>query len=331
MADAHADAAHRYAYDALRFYELQHGRNGVDGEGLVVDSTVHYGVGYSNAFWNGEQIVYGDGAGWPLADDIVGHELTHAVTQNESGLFYYYQSGAINESFSDIWGELIDQNNQSGTDEGWSAWYIGEDIAGWGPIRSMRNPPDGHDPDRMTSSYYYLGSADNGGVHTNSGVGNKAAYLLTEGGTFNGYTVRGLVAYEKVSAIYYEAQTNLLTSGSDYNDLYYILFQACQNIIGGPDGVADVDCLEVRDATNAVEMNLQPNSTYNPEPDACPAGAIHHQTSSLMTWRQGRPLGLRRWRRGQPMEPCRHPRPWSVRSLRRVLLVCRRLPGSHLR
>ena len=75
---------------------------------MDVISSVHFAEGYNNAFWNGEQMVYGDGDDYPLADDVVAHEMTHAVTENESNLFYYYQSGAINESFSDLWGEFVD-------------------------------------------------------------------------------------------------------------------------------------------------------------------------------------------------------------------------------
>ena len=75
-------------------------------------------------------MVYGDGYGFPLADDVVAHELTHGVTQHESNLFYYYQSGAINESFSDLWGEYYDQTNGKGTDTAGVKWQIGEDISG---------------------------------------------------------------------------------------------------------------------------------------------------------------------------------------------------------
>jgi Zn-dependent metalloprotease len=83
------------------FYAVQHGRNSIDNSGMKIISTVHYDSGYDNAFWNGSQMVYGDAYGFPLADDVVAHELTHGVTEHESNLFYYYQSGAINESFSD--------------------------------------------------------------------------------------------------------------------------------------------------------------------------------------------------------------------------------------
>jgi bacillolysin len=224
-----ADYAHRYAGDTYDFYYNYHGRDSLDGSGMTLISTVRYcrtgyPCPYANAFWNGTQMVYG--AGFSRARDVVGHELTHGVTSHTSNLFYYYESGAINESLSDIWGEFIEKTN-GGTD---TEWLIGELLSG-GPFRSMKNPPLYSNPDKMTSSYYYVGDLDNGGVHTNSGVNNKAAYLMTDGATFNGRTVTGL-GITKVAKIYYEAQTHLLTSGSNYYDLYQSLYQACLNLVG---------------------------------------------------------------------------------------------------
>ncbi|MBL8252883.1 MAG: M4 family metallopeptidase, partial [Candidatus Competibacter sp.] len=164
--DADARAAHGYASDTYDFYLNTHGRDGIDGAGMPIISSVHFGVGYQNAFWDGQQMVYGDG--FSAADDVVGHELTHGVTSHESGLFYYYQSGAINESFSDVWGEFVDLTNGKGTDTPAVRWSMGEDVPGLGAIRSMINPPQFGDPDKMTSPNYYTGPEDNGGVHTNS-------------------------------------------------------------------------------------------------------------------------------------------------------------------
>ena len=118
-----------------------------------------------------------------MADDVVAHELTHGVTQYESNLFYYYQSGAINESFSDVWGEYYDQANGLGNDSAGIKWQIGEDISGLGAIRNMSNPPSFGDPDRMSSANYYEGKDDSGGVHHNSGINNKAVYLMVDGGS----------------------------------------------------------------------------------------------------------------------------------------------------
>ncbi|MEK7328362.1 MAG: M4 family metallopeptidase, partial [Chloroflexota bacterium] len=269
--DPHADAAHLYANHTYNFYATYHNRDSINNAGMTIISTVHYSTNYANAFWNGSQMVYGDAYGFPLADDVVGHELTHGVTDYESNLFYYYQSGAINESFSDVWGEFVDLTNGAGNDSAAVRWKMGEDVSGLGALRDMKNPPVYGDPDKITSTLYYKGAGDNGGVHTNSGVNNKAVYLMTDGGTFNGKTVTGL-GIPKVAAIYYEAQTNLLTSGSDYADLYYALSQACATLVGGAQSITNEDCQEVRDAADAVQMNSQPAAGYNPEAALCPAG-----------------------------------------------------------
>ncbi len=270
--DIQADDAQQYAIGGLLFYEDHHGRNSIDNAGLDIVSSVHYDSNYDNAFWNGTQLIYGDAHNWAAADDLVVHELTHGVTQHESNLFYYYQSGAINESLSDIWGELYDQENGLGTDDlPWVKWRLGEDVAGVLSTRSMSDPPGFGDPDRIGSPNYYQGHEDNGGVHQNSGVGNKAAYLMVDGGSFNGKTVAAL-GPDKTLAIYYEAQTNLLTSGSDYLDLYNALFQACLNVVGGTEGVTTGDCDQVSNATAAVEMNLQPVAGFNTDAPLCGAG-----------------------------------------------------------
>lgn len=215
--------AHRYAGDTYDFYLNKHGRDSLDNAGMTLISTVRYcdpsfPCPFQNAFWNGTQMAYG--AGFSAADDVVGHELTHGVTQFESGLFSFYQSGAINESFSDVWGEFIDQVNGSGNDDPSVKWLIGEDVPGFpGGLRNMADPTAFGDPDKMTSPNYFTGPQDNGGVHRNTGINNKAAFLMTDGGSFNGKTVTAL-GIDKVAKIYYEAQTNLLTSGSNYADLY---------------------------------------------------------------------------------------------------------------
>jgi Zn-dependent metalloprotease len=271
--DAHVVGAHQNAFSAYSKYLEWHGRNSIDGNGMQINSTVRYWNNYKNAFWNGHLLVYGDGYGFPLADDVVAHELTHGVTQYESNLFYWYQSGAINESFSDLWGEAVDQINGMGNDTASVKWLIGEDVTDLGAVRNMARPPAFNDPDSMTSTFYCKSGSclnDNGGVHTNSGVNNKAVYLMVNGGTFGGQTVPNL-EWPKVLTIYYEAQTNLLTSGSDYLDLYNSLYQACKNKIGF-NGITDANCTAVRNATLAVKMNQQPTTNFNPDATYCPTG-----------------------------------------------------------
>jgi Zn-dependent metalloprotease len=269
--DVHADAAHQYAFGTYAFYAVQHNRNSIDNTGMTIVSSVHVSSGYANAGWTGSQMVYGDAYGFARADDVVAHELTHGVTQYESNLFYYYQSGAINESFSDLWGEYYDQTNGMGNDSLAVQWLVGEDVTGLGVIRSFSNPPDYGDPDKISSANYYTGTSDNGGVHTNSGVNNKAVFLMVQGGSFNGKTVAAL-GWEKTAAIYYEVNANLLSSGADYSDLYYALQQACTNLIG-QNGITSSDCVEVRNAADAVEMNGQPVPEFNTDAPYCDLGA----------------------------------------------------------
>ncbi|MFN0074041.1 MAG: M4 family metallopeptidase [Chloroflexota bacterium] len=299
-ADQDAQEAHRYAGDTYDFYATRHGRDGINGAGGTLISSVHWfsaGV-CPNAFWDGTQMTYCDGA---AKDDIVGHELTHGVTEFESGLLYFRQAGAINESFSDVWGEFVDQVNGSGTDTVGVKWQIGEDAAAFGgAIRNMANPPDFNDPDKMTSGFFQTSNADNGGVHGNSGLNNKAAFLLTDGGTFNGRTVSGL-GMDKTAKIYYEAQTSLLTPGSDYADLYNALQQACFNITGQA-GISVDDCQEVQDAVNAVEMNLSPLTGAPPMAPMCPTGQSpvdvffdNLENTASGNWISSTLLGPNRW------------------------------------
>ncbi|MCW9088342.1 MAG: M4 family metallopeptidase [Gammaproteobacteria bacterium] len=270
---ADAKAAHQFAKDTYDFYADTHGRDGIDDAGSPIISTVHWDDGGTcpNAFWDGSQMVYCDGL---VVDDIVAHELTHGVTQNTSNLFYYYQSGAINESLSDVWGEFVDLSNTGGNDDISVRWEMGEDadVIG-GSIRDMANPPTFGDPDKMSSTLYWTSAGDNGGVHINSGINNKAVYLMVDGDSFNGQSVTG-IGIDKVAQVYYEVQTNLLTSGSDYFDLYHALDQGCQNLIGS-NGITSGDCSQVMAAAEAVEMHLEPEAGFNPDAELCPVGTVY--------------------------------------------------------
>ena len=212
-----------------------------------------------NAFWNdsAQQMFYGDGVS---AQDVTAHELTHGVTNHTSKLLYIYQSGAINESLSDTMGELIDlasNPDKIGTDQ---AWLIGEDNSPASsnlpvPLRSMKDPTAFDNPDTLTSDLWDADAdhRDSGGVHTNSGPGNKAAYLIAQGDSFNGFDVRGL-GLAKTFKIYWTAE-NLLTSGSDYKDLFHVLPLSCRKNIGKPGTfVTEDDCAQVDKAVRATEM-----------------------------------------------------------------------------
>jgi len=297
--------AHLYAGQTYDFYMTNHGRDSIDGAGMSLISTVNFdddpydGFPFENAFWDGAQMTYGPG--FSTADDVVAHELTHGVTEHESGLFYYYQSGAINESFSDVWGEFMDLTNGSGTDTPGTRWQMGEDLpASIGVIRNMSDPTIYGDPDKMDSVNYYLGSGDNGGVHTNSGVNNKAAYLMVDGATFNGTVVTGL-GITKVAKIYYYAQANLLTSGADYADLYYALQTSCARQVDTA-GITTADCQQVSNAIYAVRMNLQPVAGFNSETAACdvvgqyPVNSFYDNLEAGSgNWVSGSAVGTNRW------------------------------------
>jgi Zn-dependent metalloprotease len=367
------------AYDltgAMHTFLQSLGRDGIDGKGLPLVSTTRFcpigedsdPCAYANAFWDGAQMVFGNG--YASADDVVGHELTHGVTQYTSGLLYYYQAGAINESISDVLGELFDlsfdgsrvpvpatatsaaaatsaapatsapatsspptsastspspavpleepsasatasANEMSGAspeatptdiastptppvtitaqaattkgaaavtskagaaapaalvagnDAATARWLVGEDLprdpdspfpaSAGGAIRSMSNPPLGYQPDSTASSLWNPVLGDDGGVHYNSGVGNKAAFLMTDGGTFGGVVVPGIKDLTKVAKIWLAAD-QLLTSGADYTDLAYALQQGCANL-----GYT-TECASVSAAVAAVKMTARPTA-----------------------------------------------------------------------
>lgn len=259
------DLAYDYLGDTYDFYFNTHGRDGIDGAGMIMRATVRHCWSNGpcpnpNAYWLGSpynQMLFGDGF---VIDDVTAHELTHGVTNNESNLEYRNQSGAINESFSDVWGEFVDLTNGRGDDRPAVRWLLGEELP-IGAIRNLANPPAFGQPDRITSSNYDCRpgdgpSEDYGWVHTNSGVNNRAAAFLVDGGTFNGQTVSAL-GINKTAFIYYEAQINRLTQTSNYFALYNALINSCNALVGIA-GVTAVDCVQVSSALQAVEMDQVP-------------------------------------------------------------------------
>jgi Zn-dependent metalloprotease len=266
---ADVDNAYAFLGDTYNFYQTWHGRDSYDNAGVMLQATVRYCDTNKPCPWvnasSGPPMRFGNG--W-ATDDIVAHEYTHNVTDSESGLIYTNASGAINESFSDIWGEFVDLSNSGGTDTAPVRWWIGEDLPA-GAIRSMSFPsatnvnPNFNDPDRLSSPLYQQPSNtnDNGGVHKNSGVNNKLCYLLTDGDTFNGQTIYGN-NQNAVALLYYEVQANLLTSGAGWTELYNALTQAAINLGWG---VTDRNnlyraCLAVEMATNGRDLYVDKNS-----------------------------------------------------------------------
>ncbi|MDR4308174.1 M4 family metallopeptidase [Chelatococcus sambhunathii] len=272
--------AFTFAEATYDLYARRFGRNSLDGLGQRLTSTVRYqrfaGQDYQNAFFSSQtqQMVYGKD--FAIGSDVVGHELTHGVTSHTSKLYYYYQSGAINESLSDAFGQFV-QRSITGKKE----WLLGEDLP-IGAIRDMKNPPAFNQPDKMTSTFWTgdFSFFDQGGVHTNSGVNNKAVYLITDGGTFNGKTVRGL-GLDKAAALYYRVNSQLLWSSSDYVDLANALKQACKDLVGKKpkdksgkpvDAFTKKDCKQVKNAIAATEMYKDPQFWPIPaEAKVCPS------------------------------------------------------------
>lgn len=226
--DAHWGLEMTYDY-----YYQKHNRNSIDGNGFKLKAYVHYDNNYANAYWNGQVMTFGDGnssMGPLVALDIVGHEITHGLTSNTANLDYQDESGAMNEGFSDVFGTSIEFFAKPNT----ANWLMGEDIGT--ALRSMSNPKSKGDPDTYLGQNYYLGTADNGGVHTNSGVLNYLYYLLAAGdnGTNdNGdtYSVNGL-GVDTASNIAFRALTVYLVNTSQYADARFYFIKSAIDLYG---------------------------------------------------------------------------------------------------
>jgi Zn-dependent metalloprotease len=219
-----ADAVNE-AYDGLGatydLYKEVYGRNSLDDQGMRLDATVHFDVEFNNAFWDGRQMVFGDGDGvifnrFTLCIDVIGHELTHGVTQFTSGLEYRDQPGALNESFSDVFGSLVKQHFL-GQDAASADWLIGAglftpNIHGKA-LRSMEFPGTAYDdpqlgkdpqPDNMRG--YVQTPDDNGGVHVNSGIPNRAFCLAAKALGGQAWEEAGLIWYKTLLRLPSRAQ-----------------------------------------------------------------------------------------------------------------------------
>lgn len=217
------------------------GRDSLDGKGMELVSTVHYGVDFDNAFWNGAQMVYGDGSGelfirgsLPTATDIVAHELFHGVTTFTADLTYSKQSGALNEHFSDVFGSLVKQRHLGQT-AAEADWLIGDGtlVPSLGrALRSMKDPGTAFDGDRQPAHMdHYVDLPDdndprndNGGVHINSGIPNHAFYLLA--------THLGGHAWGTAGAIWFRTLTERLAPGSQFVDAAAQTMQVAKEMFG---------------------------------------------------------------------------------------------------
>lgn len=243
--DRAAVDAHYNSEKVYEYYLNEHGRNSLDGEGMAINSYVHMGVDYNNAFWNGRYMAYGDGDGEffiPLSAglDVAAHEMTHGVITHTANLAYRNQSGALNESFADVFGALVDDND----------WEMGEDIMapaakadGVTRLRSLSDPNSvvvsnpqraaygsGVYPAHMDEYYNMPLNVDNGGVHVNSSITNHAAYLIGEE-----------LGREKLGKIYYRALSVYLTSNSNFSEARQAIVQAATDLYGS--GSAEVSAV----------------------------------------------------------------------------------------
>lgn len=292
--DAHWGAEKTYDY-----YLNVHSRNSFDNTGGAIKSYVHYSVSYNNAFWNGSVMTYGDGDGSqfsPLTElDIVGHEISHGVTERSSALVYLNESGALNESFSDIFGISVDFNARPGT----ANWMIGDQsytpsVSG-DALRFMNNPNAGGQPDTYKGSQWYTGTLDNGGVHTNSGVQNLWFYLLSQGGSGtndNGfaYSVAG-ITINKARLIAYRNNTFYLTSGSQYADAAFYAVKAATDLYGvcSPEAVSTKNAWE---AVGLMGLSLNTNADVQVLATPCTGGALQLSATGGSTFQWTGPNGF---------------------------------------
>ncbi|HLA08734.1 MAG TPA: M4 family metallopeptidase [Anaerolineales bacterium] len=277
-----ADVAVNEAFDGSGItYDLfkeVYNRNSIDGNGLELNSTVHYQKGYDNAFWDGQQMVYGDGDEnlpvserlfnrFTIALDIIGHELTHGVTQYEAELAYFQQPGALNESMSDVFGSLVKQyQRRQMADQ--ADWIIGEglftsNVNGIG-IRTMKAPGTayndpvlGKDPQPAHMKDYVNTFSDNGGVHINSGIPNHAFYLMAlEMGGF---------AWEKAGQIWYVTLKDKLSKNSNFQQCASFTYQVAGDLFGP----GSLEQQAVKNGWAGVGLGVDGGGTPPTEPGGC--------------------------------------------------------------
>lgn len=228
--DEAVDTIYDHAKVVRDFYKKLE-RNSIDNQGMDFHLNVHFGQNYMNAFWDGDEMTFGDGDGdifvnFTKSLDVVAHELTHGVTQHTANLDYYSQSGALNEHFSDVFGSAIQQSADK-TDAGQADWLVGNEIMGptlFGEsLRSMKAPGSaysnsliGNDPQPSHMNDYYAGPADRQGVHINSGIPNKVFYMVAID-----------IGTDKAILIWYQA-LRMLWPDADFNDAFEVISQSAR-------------------------------------------------------------------------------------------------------
>lgn len=299
---ATGDAAVDEAYDGLgdtwTFYDAVLGRDSIDGRGMPLIATVHYGQAYDNAFWNGSQMVFGDGDGevftrFTASLDVIGHELTHGVTETTAGLVYQDQPGALNESISDVFGSLVKQRALDQTSAE-ADWLIGSELVlpsvHGVALRSMKAPGTAYDdpvlgrdpqPDHMDR--YVHTTADNGGVHINSGIPNHAFYLTATG--------IGGRAWETAGLIWWDVLTGPITPRCDFATFARLTMSAAVTRFGpeSPEAAA------VASAWDRVGLGASPAATPRGGSDLVGSRAlVPPEHAALRVRRSGGVAGIMR-------------------------------------
>lgn len=290
------DAAANEAYEGAGatydlFWEIYE-RNSLDGNGMRLDSTVHYQRSYDNAFWDGRQMVYGDGDGelfnrFTAALDVIGHELAHGVTQYTSNLNYSGQSGALNESYSDVFGSLVKQRRRNQT-AAEADWLVGQGLftsrVQGTALRSMKEPGTayddpvlGKDPQPAHMRDYVSTLEDNGGVHINSGIPNHAFFLTAV--ALGGY------AWEKAGRIWYVAARDRLQSNTTFQGAADLTFAVAGALYG--EGGAEQEAVEY--GWQGVGITVGAAPAAQPSPAGClaaPVAAARRWVARVMGGRQ---------------------------------------------
>ena len=277
---ASTDLAVNEAYDgAGATYDLfwtAYQRDSLDGNGMRLDSTVHYRQSYDNAFWDGGQMVYGDGDGqlfnrFTVAVDVIGHELTHGVTQFTANLSYSDQPGALNESLSDVFGSLVKQR-QLGQSASGADWLIGEGLftkkVKGTALRSLKAPGTayddpvlGRDPQPAHMRDYVQTTDDDGGVHINSGIPNHAFFLAAAAMAGN--------AWERAGRIWYVAARDKFSSSTDFQAAANLTYQTAAELYGG-DG-QEQRAVQYGWAGVGISVGEQKQQPDAPKPSGCSA------------------------------------------------------------
>ncbi|MEY4730105.1 MAG: hypothetical protein RL020_1263, partial [Pseudomonadota bacterium] len=248
------------------YYKNTHGRNSIDDKNSSLQAVIHFGNAMDNAFWNGTYMVYGDGGAIfkPLAGclDVAAHEMTHGVIENTAGLIYVNQSGALNESFADVFGAMVDRTN----------WTVGDGcVKNAAYLRNLAKPSLSRNPQPSKMSEYRQlpQTTDGGGVHINSGIPNRAAYLLAEGLSAEGLGTS--IGREKTEKIYYRALTTYLLQSSQFIDARRATIKAAQDLY-------PADAASVAKAWDVVQV------TDNANPPAVPTSTDTTVGSDLMVY-----------------------------------------------